>query len=329
MQLGGYLLNKVSNHILDVIGSTPMVKLNKLVPQEAGHVFVKLENLNLGGSIKSRSAFNMIKAAEEVGKLTSDSIIVEPSSGNQGIGVAMIAAIKGYKARIVMPETMSEERGKLIKAYGAEVVLSPVGKDIKETFENCIGVAYKMAEEDSRVVILQQFENPANPEIHEEATGVEILEQIEGPIDAFVAAIGTGGTITGIGRVLRKAYPNILIYAVEPAKAAVLSGGEITSHKQQGIGDGFIPQVLDQTVYDGVITVEDEQALKTARDLARREGILAGISSGSNVWGAIQVAKQLGAGKKVVTIIPDTGERYLSTELFNDLLDGGEAAKFV
>jgi len=293
-----------------------MVKLTKIVPPDSGDVLVKLENLNLGGSIKSRTAFGMVEAAEKSGRLGPNSILVEPTSGNQGIGIAMIAAIKGYKARIVMPASMSIERRKLIEAYGAEVVLTPVGENISETFKTCMEEVSRMAQEDPNVVVLQQFENPANPEIHRRTTGREILEQVDVPIDAFVAGIGTGGTITGIGDVLKERYPAIKIFAVEPSTSAVLSNGVVSVHKQQGIGDGFIPKILDQDIYDEVITVDDDNALATARQLARKEGLIVGISSGSNVYAAVKVAKRLGAGKTVVTILPDTGERYFSTELF-------------
>jgi cysteine synthase A len=293
-----------------------MVKLNKIVPPGAADLLVKLENLNLGGSIKSRTAFGMIRAAEQAGKLGPDSILVEPTSGNQGIGIAMVAAIKGYKARIVMPANMSVERRKLIEAYGAEVVLTPVGGDVAETFDICIKTVYRMAAEDPNVVVLQQFENPANPQIHRETTALEIIEQAAGPIDAFVAGIGTGGTITGIGSVLKEKYPSIKIFAVEPLTSAVLSGGTIGVHQQQGIGDGFIPGILDQNVYDEIITVDDRDALVTARLLACKEGLIVGVSSGSNVWASLQVAGRLGPGKKVVTILPDTGERYFSTDLY-------------
>lgn len=311
-------MQKCFNHVLEALGNTPMVKLSRLVPEEAADVLVKLENLNLGGSIKSRTAYGMITAAEKAGKLGPNSILVEPTSGNQGIGIAMIAAIKGYKARIVMPASMSIERRKLIEAYGAEVYLTPVGKDISETFDICIETVYQMAKDDPNVVILQQFENPANPAIHEATTAEEIIQQVEGPIDAFVAGIGTGGTITGIGRALKNVYPEIKIYAVEPSTSAILTGGEVSTHKQQGIGDGFIPEILDQEIYDKVITVGDNDALEISRSLARSEGLVVGISSGSNVWAAIEVAKSLGKGKRVVTILPDTGERYFSTELYQE-----------
>ena len=218
-------MKKCCSNVLEALGNTPMVKLNKIVPPGSGDVLVKLENLNLGGSIKSRTAFGMIEAAEKAGRLGPDSILVEPTSGNQGIGIAMVAAIKGYKARIVMPANMSVERRKLIEAYGAEVILTPVGKDISETFETCIDEVYRMAQEDPNVVVLQQFENPANPEIHRQTTGQEILEQVDGPIDAFVAGIGTGGTITGIGSFLKEQFPSCKIFAVEPSTSAILSGG--------------------------------------------------------------------------------------------------------
>jgi len=293
-----------------------MVKLTRIVPDDCGSVLVKLENLNLGGSIKSRTAYGMITAAEKAGKLGPNSIIVEPTSGNQGIGLAMIGAMKGYKVRIIMPECMSEERKKLIQIYGAEIVLTPVGKDVTETFSICINTALKMAEEDPNVFVPQQFENPNNPEIHRITTAQEVLEQVDGEIDAFVAAFGTGGTITGIGEVLKERFPKIKIYIVEPQNAAVLSGCKVTSHVQQGIGDGLIPQVLNKSIYDEIITVSDEDALNTARLLAQKEGLLVGVSSGTNVWAAIEVAKKMKKGQKVVTILPDTGERYFSTELF-------------
>lgn len=309
-------MKKCCSNVLEALGDTPIVKLTRIVPPGSGDVLVKLENLNLGGSIKSRTAFGMIEAAERLGRLGPNSILVEPTSGNQGIGIAMVAAIKGYRARIVMPASMSIERRKLIEAYGAEVVLTPVGKNISETFKTCIEEVSRMAQEDPDVVVLQQFENPANPEIHRRTTGREILEQVDAPIDAFVAGIGTGGTITGIGAVLKERYPAIKIFAVEPSTSAVLSNGVVSAHKQQGIGDGFIPKILDQEIYDEVITVDDDDALATARLLARKEGLIVGISSGSNVYAAMKVARHLGPGKTVVTILPDTGERYFSTELF-------------
>lgn len=309
-------MKKYYNNILEAIGQTPMVKLTKIVPPNCANILVKLENLNLGGSIKTRTAYGMIEAAEKEGKIGPNTIIVEPTSGNQGIGLALIAAIKGYKARIVMPENMSIERKKLIEAYGAEVVLTPVGKNIAETFENCVRTAYKMAEKDKNVFIPQQFENCANPEIHRQTTALEIIEQADTTIDAFVAGIGTGGTITGIGEVLKSKYPNIKIYAVEPTEAALLSGGNISNHKQQGIGDGIVPKILNQNIFDEVICVSDEDAITTAKSLAQHEGLLVGISSGSNVWAALEVAKKLGKDKTVVTILPDTGERYFSTDLF-------------
>lgn len=312
---------KVCNNVLEAIGNTPLIKLNKLVPANTGQVWVKYEALNPGGAIKARSAFGMILDAEKKGLINKDTIIVEPSSGNQGIGVAMVGAAKGYKVKVVMPECMSIERRKIIEAFGAEVILTPKGSDISETFENCIRAAFMMKEEDPRVFIPQQFENPANPEFHSITTAREILVQTQGALNAFVAGIGTGGTITGVGRVLKNYNPNISIVGVEPANASILSGGNVGHHQQEGIGDGFIPDNLDRNLLDKVVVVDDDAALNTARELARKEGILSGISGGSNVWSAIEIAKELGPDKKVVTVIPDTGERYLSTNLFS--IQGG------
>lgn len=299
-------------NVLDAIGSTPIVRLNRLVPPSSAAVWVKLECLGLGGSIKTRTAFGMIEAAERDGLLTPDSILVEPTSGNQGVAIAQIAAIKGYRARIVMPESMTAERRLLIEHYGAEVVLTPVGADITETFDICIATALRMAEEDPRVVVLQQFENPANPGIHQRTTGPEIFEQMGGRVDAFIAGVGTGGTVTGVGRYLREQNPDVQIVAVEPSTAAVATGGEISTHRQSGIGDGFIPANCHLDCIDRWITVTDEDALETCRGLARQEGLAVGVSSGTNVWAALQVAAELGEGKHVVTVLPDTVERYWS-----------------
>lgn len=310
-------MRKACNDVLETLGHTPMTKLTKIVPEGTADIFVKMENLNLGGSIKTRTAYGMITAAEKEGRLGPDTILVEPTSGNQGIAIAQLAAIKGYKARIVMPASMSEERRKLIQNYGAEVVLTPVGKDIAESFKICLEAVEKMKEEDPNVVVLQQFENPANPEIHYSTTGPEIYEQLDGRIDAFVAGVGTGGTLTGVGRFLREKLPGIKLYAVEPSTAPAMKGGPIGIHKQQGIGDGFVPKNCDMSLIDEIILVNDEDALATASLLARKEGLMVGISSGSNVWAAIQVAKKLGPGKVVATVLPDTAERYYSTELFS------------
>lgn len=303
-------------HILDAIGNTPLVRLNRMVPEGAGAVLVKCENLNLGGSIKTRTALGIIRAAIADGRLQRDSILVEATSGNQGIAIAQIAAIMGYRAIIVMPENMSEERRKLIIGYGAEVVVTPVGETVTDTFTNCIRAAEALAQANPKVLLLKQFENPANPAVHYETTGVEIVEQAEVPIDAFVAAPGTGGSFSGIAKRLKETWPEVKAFAVEPAGAAILSGKPISNHRQQGIGDGFVPQNLDISLIDGIITVKDEDALQASRRLAREEGLMVGISSGSNVAAAIAVAQRLGIGSRVVTLLPDTAERYFTTELF-------------
>lgn len=278
-------------------------------------MWLKLEHLGLGGSVKTRTALGMIEAAERAGRLAPDSILVEPTSGNQGIAIAQIAAIKGYRARIVMPETMTAERRLLIEHYGADVVLTPAGSDISETFETCINTALAMAEEDPRVVVLQQFENPANPEIHYATTGPEIYEQVNGRVDAFVAGVGTGGTVTGVGRYLRERQPNVQVIAVEPATAAIATGGTVDTHRQSGIGDGFIPANCHLDCIDRWVTVTDEDAIETCRRLAREEGLAVGVSSGTNVWAALLLAAEMGEGKSVVTLAPDTIERYWSAEL--------------
>jgi cysteine synthase A len=293
-----------------------MARLSRIVPAGSGDVFVKMEQLCLGGSVKTRTALGMIEAAERDGKLGPDSVIVEPTSGNQGIAIAQVAAVKGYRVRIVMPSSMSLERRKLIGAYGAELVLTEPAEDVQSTFARCIEVAYEIAESDPDVVVLQQFENPANPEIHFTTTGPEIWEQMDGAVDAFVAGVGTGGTITGVGRFLAGQGSSAGVYAVEPEAAPAISGGEISSHRQQGIGDGFIPHNCDLDVVDHVVRVSDTDALATAKRLAAEEGLAVGISAGSNVWAAIRVASELGEGSRVVTLLPDTAERYFSTELF-------------
>ena len=308
----------IYQNILDAMGHTPMVQLNKMVPANAARVLVKYEGLNVGGSIKTRVAYNMVKAAIADGKITKDSIIVEPTSGNQGIGLALIGAVLGYKVRIIMPDSVSIERRKLMRHYGAEVVLVHDAGNIGDCIEECLQLAMKMEREDPNVFVPQQFTNPANPMIHRHQTGLEILEQVGGPIDGFCSGIGTGGTITGIGETLKALNPHMTIWAVEPENAAILAGGTVGTHLQMGIGDGLIPDNLNQNIYEDIYIVSDEEALATARDLARKEGLMCGISSGTNVAAAIQLAKKLGPGKTVVTVLPDTAERYFSTPLFEE-----------
>lgn len=308
----------VYSNILEAMGNTPIIQLNHMVPEGAARVLVKFEGLNVGGSIKTRTAYNMIRDAEKKGLINKDTIIVEPTSGNQGIGLALVGAVKGYKTKIIMPDSVSEERRKLIAHYGAEVILIHDAGNIGKCIEECLQTALKMAEEDEHVYVPQQFENPANPQIHKNRTGAEILEQIDGPIDGFCSGIGTGGTITGIGQVLKMANPGIEIWAVEPEHAAILSGGSIGTHLQMGIGDGVIPSILDQQIYQDICIITDDEAIQAAKDLACKEGIMCGISSGTNVAAAIQLAKKLGEGKTVVTVLPDTAERYFSTPLFDE-----------
>ena len=293
-----------------------MVQLNRMTGPEDARVLVKFEGLNVGGSIKTRTALNMIEDAEKRGWLKPDSIIVEPTSGNQGVGLALVAAVKGYKAVIIMPDSVSRERKMLVEQYGAEVILVHDAGNIGDCIEACLQKAAEMAEYDPKVFVPQQFENKANPAVHRDCTGMEILEQVNGPIDGFVSGIGTGGTISGVGETLKAKNPDMEIWAVEPEKAAILSGGIIGSHLQMGIGDGLIPGVLNQKIYDDVYIVDDETALQTARELAQKEGLLCGISSGTNVAAALALAKKLGKGKTVVAILPDTGERYFTTPLF-------------
>ena len=311
--------NKVIYHnILEAMGNTPLIRLNRMTEKGSAQILVKFEGLNVGGSIKTRTAYNMIKDAEEKGLIKEDTIIVEPTSGNQGIGLALVGAVRGYKTRIIMPDSVSEERRKLMKHYGAEVVLIHDAGNIGECIEECLNTALKMAGEDPRVFVPQQFENPANPAVHRNQTAVEILEQAEGPIDGFCSGIGTGGTITGIGEVLKEKNPDMEIWAVEPEHAAILSGGSIGTHLQMGIGDGLIPAILNTGIYDDICIVTDDEAIQTSRDLASKEGIMCGISSGTNVAAAIKLARKLGEGKTVVTILPDTAERYFSTPLFDE-----------
>ena len=279
-------------------------------------ILVKFEGLNVGGSIKTRTAYNMIRQAEKKGIIKEDTIIVEPTSGNQGIGLALVGAVKGYTTKIVMPDSVSRERRLLMEHYGAEVILVHDEGNIGKAIDECMQTALRMAEEDPRVFVPQQFENKANPMAHKHHTGLEILEQVAGPIDGFCSGIGTGGTITGIGETLKAQNPDIVIWAVEPANAAVLAGGTVTNHIQMGIGDGVIPPVLNQNIYQEIAIISDEEALTTAKELASREGIMCGISSGTNVAAAKRLAKYLGKGKTVVTVLPDTAERYFSTPLF-------------
>ncbi len=295
-----------------------MVRLNRMNDPEAAEVLVKYEGLNVGGSIKTRTAYNMIKQAEKDGIINKDTIIVEPTSGNQGIGLALIGAVRGYTTKIIMPDSVSEERRLLVKHYGAEVILIHDAGDIGACMDECLQTALKMAKEDPRVYIPQQFENPANPKVHKHHTGLEIMEQVAGPIHGFCSGIGTGGTISGIGEVLKAQYPDIEIWAVEPENAAILAGGNIGTHLQMGIGDGIIPANLNQKIYDDIYIVTDEEAIQTAKDLARKEGIMCGISSGTNVAAALKLAKKLGKGKTVVTVLPDTAERYFSTPLYEN-----------
>jgi cysteine synthase len=302
---------RVANSIAELVGQTPIVKLNRLVDENSADVYLKLEYMNPGSSVKDRIALAMIEAAEEQGALKEGDTIIEPTSGNTGIGLAMIAASKGYKAVLVMPETMSLERRNLLRAYGAELVLTPG----PEGMNGAIRKAEELAKENG-YFMPQQFKNEANPEVHRRTTGKEIVEQMGSQLDAFISGIGTGGTVTGAGSVLKEAYPAVQIYAVEPTDSAVLSGGKPGPHKIQGIGAGFIPDTLDTTIYDHVIQVKNEEAFEYARRAAKEEGILGGISSGAAIFAALQVAKELGKGKKVLAILPSNGERYLSTPLY-------------
>ena len=309
----------ICNNILDAMGNTPIIKLNRMVGENDADILVKFEGLNVGGSIKTRTAFNMIKDAEEKGLIGKDTIIVEPTSGNQGIGLALVGAVRGYKVKIIMPDSVSEERRKLVNQYGAEVILVHDDGNIGKCIEECLNLAFKLKEQDKNVFIPQQFENPANPEVQRNQTGREILEQVgDRRIDGFCSGIGTGGTITGIGETLKAKNPDMVIWAVEPKNAAILSGGSIGTHVQMGIGDGLIPKILNQAIYDDVCIIEDDEAIKASKDLALKEGILCGISSGTNVAAAIKLAKKLGKGKTVVTVLPDTAERYFSTPLFEN-----------
>ena len=308
----------IYNNVLEAIGHTPMIRLNRLPRADSAEILVKYEGVNIGGSIKTRTAWNMLREAEREGKIKKDSIIVEPTSGNQGIGIALVGAVKGYQVRIIMPDSVSEERQKLMRQYGAEVILIHDGGDIGKCIDECLQTALRMEREDPKVFVPQQFSNPNNPLVHKYHTAVEILEQVGGPIHGFCSGVGTGGTLSGIGEVLKNQYPDIEIWAVEPENAAILSGGSIGTHLQMGIGDGLIPENLNQSIYQDICVVTDEEALEITRRLAREEGLLCGISSGSNVAAALRLAKKLGPGKRVVTVLPDTGERYFSTVLYED-----------
>ncbi|MCA0758357.1 cysteine synthase A [Paenibacillus sp. N4] len=307
---------KIVNSVLDLIGDTPLVRLNRLVPEGSAEVYVKLEYQNPGASVKDRIAISMINEAEKQGLIKPGGTIIEPTSGNTGIGLALVAAAKGYKAILVMPETMSLERRNLLRAYGAELILTPGS----EGMNGAVRKAEELAAENPSYFLPQQFKNQANVKIHRETTGPEIVEAInslDGKLDAFVAGIGTGGTISGAGEVLKQNFEGIKIYAVEPAASPILSGGKPGPHKIQGIGANFVPDILNREIYDGVITIENEDAFEYARRAAKEEGILCGISSGASIYAALQVAKELGAGKRVIAVVASNGERYLSTPLFN------------
>lgn len=306
----------VYSNVLEAVGNTPLIKLSKIVESDSADVLVKYEGVNIGGSIKTRTALNMVKTAEAQGIINKDTIIVEPTSGNQGIGLALIGAVKGYKVKIIMPDSVSEERRKLIKAYGAELILVHDDGDIGACIEECLQTALNMQKKDKNVWVPQQFENPANPQVHRNSTALEILEQAGRKIDGFCSGVGTGGTLTGIGEILKEHNPDIEIWAVEPENAAILSGGSIGTHLQMGIGDGIIPENLNLQIYSSTAIVTDTEAIETSKRLIGEEGILCGISSGTNVAAALRLAKKLGKGKTVVTVLPDTGERYFSTELF-------------
>ena len=318
MQQKGMETAVIYNNILEAMGNTPLIRLSRMVDDESAQILVKFEGLNVGGSIKTRTAYNMIREAEEKGLINKDTIIVEPTSGNQGIGLALVGAVRGYQTKIIMPDSVSEERRKLVKHYGAEVILIHDAGNIGACIEECLNTALKMAAEDPRVFVPQQFENPANPAVHRDRTAIEILEQACCPIDGFCSGIGTGGTITGIGEVLKEKNPDMEIWAVEPEHAAILSGGSIGTHLQMGIGDGVIPAILNMDIYDDICIVTDEEAIRTSQELASREGIMCGISSGTNVAAALKLARKLGKGKTVVTVLPDTAERYFSTPLFEE-----------
>lgn len=305
-------------NVLEAVGHTPMIRLNKMAENGSAEILVKYEGLNVGGSIKTRTALNMIEDGERRGLIGPDTVIVEPTSGNQGIGLALIGAVRGYRVKIIMPDSVSVERRKLIAHYAAEVILVHDAGNIGDAIEECRLTALKMAEEDPNVFIPGQFENPANPMVHKHHTALEILEQVAGPIHGFCSGVGTGGTISGIGESLKALTPDITVWAVEPEHAAILAGGNIGTHLQMGIGDGLIPDNLNRSIYSDICIISDEEAIETARDLARLEGLMCGISSGTNVAAARRMARILGEGKTVVTVLPDTAERYFSTPLFDE-----------
>ena len=306
----------VYDNILDAVGHTPLVRLRRIPEAHSARILVKFEAVNVGGSIKTRTALQMIRAAELSGEIGPDSIIVEPTSGNQGIGLALVAAVLGYRATIIMPDSVSVERRKLVVHYGAQVLLEHDDGDIGACVERCIARALAMREADPHVYVPQQFENRNNLVAHREHTAQEILADVDSPIDGFCSGVGTGGTLTGIGSVLRESNSDVRIWAVEPENAAILSGGSVGTHLQMGIGDGIIPDILDTGIYDHICIVTDIEAMEMTRRLAREEGLMCGISSGTNVVAAVKLARELGPGKTVVTVLPDTGERYISTKLF-------------
>ena len=309
----------IYDNILQAIGNTPVIRLSGITDDDMAEILVKYEGVNIGGSIKTRTAFNMIEEAEKAGEISPDrTTIVEPTSGNQGVGLALVGAVKGYRTIIIMPDSVSEERAKLVRHYGAKVKLIHDSGDIGKAIEECLQLALRMRDEDPNVYVPQQFDNPNNTLAHKNGTVRELLEQVEGPIHGFCSGIGTGGTLTGVGEVLKEKHPDIEIWAVEPEKAAILAGGTIGTHMQMGIGDGIIPAILNREIYDEICVITDEEAIKTAKLLATKEGILCGISSGTNVAAALKLAKKLGPGKTVVTLLPDTGERYFSTPLFTE-----------
>lgn len=303
---------RVVESITDLIGETPMIRLNRIAEDGSANIYLKLESFNPGSSVKDRIALNMIEVAEKEGKLAKGGTIVEPTSGNTGIGLAMVGAAKGYNVIMVMPDTMSLERRNLLQAYGAQLVLTPGERGMKAAIEK----AKELTQEHSDYFMPQQFENPNNPDIHRKTTAREILTQMDHKIDVFIAGVGSGGTITGVGEILKENIDNVRVIAVEPANSPVLSGGVPSPHRIQGIGAGFVPKILDPNVYDEIAKVKDEDAIHTTRLLARQEGILSGVSTGAAVYAAMKVAKELGKGKRIVVVAPDTGERYLSTSLF-------------
>ncbi|MBR2666555.1 MAG: cysteine synthase family protein [Oscillospiraceae bacterium] len=312
----------IYNNILEAVGGTPMIRLSRMADPNHARVLVKYEGLNVGGSIKTRTALNMIQAAERDGLIDpAVTTIVEPTSGNQGIGLALVGAVRGYKTVIIMPDSVSEERRKLVEHYGATVVLIHDDGNIGDCIAQCLATARQMEKDLPNVYIPEQFSNPNNPLVHKHHTALEILEQVAGPIDGFCSGVGTGGTLSGIGETLKALNPQMEIWAVEPQNAAILAGGTIGTHLQMGIGDGLIPDNLNLEIYDHVYVVTDEEAIRTAQDLARLEGLMCGISSGTNVAAALKLAEKLGPGKTVVTILPDTAERYFSTPLFTTRLD--------